>query len=431
MKISIIIPCFNRPAYIADCFDHLDRADIPEGTRIVLVDDASTDFNAKNLIASFKKEGCSILRVHRSENGGVKQAIKDGVEYAMDSDLIMVLDSDAIVRNDFIKKIVELKVLEPERIVTGFNCTTKNKDGSIRHFIQEEKGFYNIKKTVGGINMAFTPVQYKLWVLPALNNPGNWDQNACLNSGKGVACVVPSVVQHIGHSSSMGHTSGGEPADVADDFKPLHLPTVTLVCVDCVNPLTAVSAIQKSMRHISFGSIKFITNAILVGKTMATNPLPGIEWINITEIKSKEEYSSFMLKELSKYIETEFVLIIQADGYVINYKAWDSSFLDYSMVGACWEWYNDDMRCGNQGFGLRSKKLLDISANDNHISELHPEDHILGRVYRKYLEDTYQIKFAPDEVCRKFSIEAWRNPNPVYNGQFGFHGQNLILPQNI
>lgn len=87
-----------------------------------------------------------------------------------------------------------------------------------------------------------------------------------------------------------------------------------------------------------------------------------------------------MIKELNKYIETSYVLIIQYDGFILNPDAWTDEFLEYDYIGAPW-WYTDDCNVGNGGFSLRSKKLLEILANDDSILETHPEDHHICRTY--------------------------------------------------
>lgn len=48
-----------------------------------------------------------------------------------------------------------------------------------------------------------------------------------------------------------------------------------------------------------------------------------------------------MIKELNKYIETDYVLIVQYDGFILNPKAWMDEFLEYDYIGAPW-WYTDN-----------------------------------------------------------------------------------------
>lgn len=431
MKVAIVIPCFNRFEYVKECLDSLKRSEIRKGTKIIIVDDASTDQNVKSLISSFDKADCEIITIFRQINGGVKQALLEGIVYAMYCDLIINLDSDAIVSNDFVQRIVELKNIHPHRIVTGFNCDTLNRDGSVRHQIIEDNYscsdgnfyHYNIKQTVGGINLAYTPKEYLEYVQPALKTSGNWDQRACLNIGNGIACVCPSVVNHIGLVSSMGHTFYELP-DTADDFKPLNLPNVTLICVDCVEPIKAIRAIEISMEQVRFGAVKMLSH-----HTNIFTEKIGFKHIQIPIIRSKQEYSSFIMKEIYKYVDTDYMLIIQNDGYVVDYKAWQRDFLEYDYIGASW-WYADGLNNGNGGFSLRSKKIMQIAANDPEIIELHPEDDRLGRKYRPYLEKNHGIKFAPISLCEKFSIENWNRSNKTWNGQFGFHGKHIIIPNN-
>lgn len=67
-------------------------------------------------------------------------------------------------------------------------------------------------------------------------------------------------------------------------------------------------------------------------------------------IKSKEEYSRYCIKELHKQVQTDFMLVIQWDGYVLNANAWNPEWLKYDWIGAPWEWYTDGMQVGNGGF---------------------------------------------------------------------------------
>ena len=122
-------------------------------------------------------------------------------------------------------------------------------------------------------------------------------------------------------------------------------------------------------------------------------------------------------KDLNNYVDTDFVLIFQNDGFISDSSSWTEEFLDYDYIGAPW-WYDDENNVGNGGFSLRSKKLLEILSNDSHIKETDPEDHNICRVYGDYLKETHGIKFAPESLARKFSVE-----NGNFTSQFGFHGK--------
>ena len=189
-----------------------------------------------------------------------------------------------------------------------------------------------------------------------------------------------------------------------------NLEKVTLVCVDCYNHGEAVAAIKKSMDQCQFKAVKFITDIDI--------EIDDVEVIKILPIKSKEEYSNFMIKELHKYFDTKYVLVIQHDGYVLDGKLWSDEFYDYDYIGAPWL-YSDGRNVGNGGFSFRSSYLQTILATDEFITITSPEDEIIGRLYRDYLINEYSIKFPSDEVADKFAFELRTPVQPT----FGFHGK--------
>ncbi len=409
MKLGITISTFNRPAYLKECLDSLKRADIPTGTEIVIVDDCSTDAETFRLINESK-----YTVIKKSANRGVKDSLLIGINHLahLGCNVFMNLDSDAIVRNDFVQKILEVHCLFLNDIVTGFNCLTKNRDGSERHKIIQEGEIWNRKRSVGGLNMCFGFSAYEKHIKPALLVSGNWDHNACISAGSAV-CTVPSAVQHIGVNSSMGHH---EQPDIANDFKGLVLPDVTLICVDD-NIVRANEATKQCANDIEFGKVRILSNQV-----------PEKYNNHIPPLNSKRAYSEFIMHEVYKYCGTSHMLIVQHDGYVKNWKAWNKDWLKYDYIGAPWLWYLDNMQVGNGGFSLRSKRLMELCSTlplktDKFDNNNHAEDHSICRIYRRHLESK-GMKFAPVEEARKFSIEGYRS-DPVYRGQFGFHSSHV------
>lgn len=190
----------------------------------------------------------------------------------------------------------------------------------------------------------------------------------------------------------------------------INLPEVTLVCIDCINHGAAISAIKKSLFHVKPAKTIFFSDRDF--------DIPGVETVNLhNPVRSKRDYSSFVLKGLAWYIETDYVLIIQADGYVIDGEQWDDDYLNYDLLGAPWP-YDHDRRIGNGGCSLRSKKLLNVVAEDDFIDVLHPEDQSLCIIYKFYLEEKYGIKFAPEELASKFAYELIEPTKKT----FAFHG---------
>lgn len=188
------------------------------------------------------------------------------------------------------------------------------------------------------------------------------------------------------------------------------LPNVTIIIVDTVNYGQSVRAIKKSMAQVEAERVVYLTDI--------NYPDPeGFEVIKIPNIRSKEEYSRFMIKELYKYFTTTHCLVIQHDGYILDGSTWTNSFLDYDYIGAPWV-YEHNRNIGNGGFSLRSHQLQYILGTDPLITTCHHEDQAIGILYRVYLEETYGIKFPSEEVADAFSFEL---KEPACS-TFGFHG---------
>jgi len=135
-----------------------------------------------------------------------------------------------------------------------------------------------------------------------------------------------------------------------------------------------------------------------------------------------------MINSLVDYIDTNYCLIIQYDGYIINPDLWTDEFLNYDYIGAPW-WY-ESLNVGNGGFSLRSKRLL-LSVKETissyYVGALHPEDDIICRVLRPYLEDDYAIKFCNETLAKQFSFEPNRINSSFQNDTFGFHGVPSLI----
>lgn len=393
MKTGLVIPVYNRMDYVRECFESVAGADMRNVHIVIVNDGGSTPLPALDLphteLTFAKNKGVKVALLT-----GIERCIKDGC------DTIINLDSDAIVMPDFIAKLLGVH-RQSGLIASGFNNPNEH--------TQKQLDGHAIKAHANGINMCFSAEQYETRIKPALLAPsGNWDYMASESAGK-VVIVTPSVVQHIGLISSMGHDG----ADIAHDFKRLRLPDVTLFGIDSKDIHGISRAATISQRDIEYGAVNVIADDLFTKH--------GNRDIRI------RDYSKFMINELHNQFSTSHALTIHADGYVINYKAWRDEWLQYDYIGAPW-WYNDGYDVGNGGFSLRSHKLCKLLA-DAQIEHTHPEDHCICRIYRESLE-AHGIKFAPLEVARQFSIEAYKQKDNKYSGQFGFHGPHVDFSQS-
>ena len=205
----------------------------------------------------------------------------------------------------------------------------------------------------------------------------------------------------------------------------IKISNVTLLGIDCVNVERLIDAMNVSQENIEFGAVKLLTS-------LETSDSRKIE---IPKISSIEDYSIFCIKELHKDVETDFVLLIQYDGFIINPDSWTDEFLKYDYIGAPWlvaDWLIDrfevpanlkgQMIVGNGGFCIRSKKFLEVSNKLYKLGKIpkaQPED-IAMCVWHKDEFENEEIKFAPAEIANKFSTEY--ESIYKYDKQFGFHG---------
>lgn len=207
----------------------------------------------------------------------------------------------------------------------------------------------------------------------------------------------------------------------------LHLPRVTLCAVACTKVDQTIHALRVSKKKIQFA------DAILLTHEKLDLSRYGIRVINIERLDYRG-YNHFVLFRLAEYVPTDFALLVQNDGYVLRPDKWTDDFLEYDYIGAPWprnlhytaEGVN--IRVGNGGFTLRSKKLLNalnalnLPFTDNGTGYFH-EDGVITNYHRKKLED-YGIKYAPVEIASRFSRETMCEDSEKY--PFGFHNNKNV-----
>ncbi len=203
----------------------------------------------------------------------------------------------------------------------------------------------------------------------------------------------------------------------------LILKKITLVAVSSIKIEETVSALLRSMQGIDYYDV------ILISHERPDNLPAGINFKKCSQMKSIEDYNNFMIYNLADYIDSDFVLVVQYDGYVLRPEKWNDIFLNYDYIGAPWRkgaYFSSDginIRVGNGGFSLRSKKLLKIF-NDFKINFVNKninnynEDGVICVYCRKELE-SFGIKFAPVSIASMFSREEYLKDSVL--DSFGFH----------
>lgn len=176
----------------------------------------------------------------------------------------------------------------------------------------------------------------------------------------------------------------------------LSLPNVTLICLTNKDFEGHKKALDKSCEGITWGAVKMIWDE---------------------KIRNIDDWNHKVIYELHNYVQTDYAMLVHADGYVSFPASWRDEFLEYDYVGAPWPLPQDSfsyrtpqgklVRVGNS-VSLRSKRILELPSK-------------LGLEWRSYYGNTNEdgflcvhnrerlgqegIKFAPLEVAIHFSKE--------------------------
>ena len=213
-------------------------------------------------------------------------------------------------------------------------------------------------------------------------------------------------------------------------------PTVTLVCVTGVHYFKALSSLLISYARFNSKEVLFINSRFgnfKIGRFRFEKPIDS-------KLDSIESYGKYVQFHLWQHISTEYVLIVQADGWILNGNMWSDEFLLYDYIGAPWpirnnayvDPFGNHQRVGNGGFSLRSKKLLelglqlpitwDVTKSDFYkhynVRPLAEDGNIC--VHHRHLYQSAGCAFAPLDVAIKFSREL-SIPEAENPRTFGFH----------
>ena len=219
----------------------------------------------------------------------------------------------------------------------------------------------------------------------------------------------------------------------------LQLSNVTLAAMSSVNIRATVKALEYSCREIDFGAVTLITHRkpLLLPKY--------IEYQHIDKITEIDKFNYAMIYDMYKYIHTDYMLLVHADGFVVNPKSWQDQFLEYDYIGSPFPLPKDDFsyrdihgnicRVGNS-VSIRSKRLLEFPAKTHIPFEadhgFFNEDGFIC-CKNRHLFETAGMKYAPLEVAMYFGQEQML---PEFEGKgirpFVFHkweGTNAEYPK--
>lgn len=201
----------------------------------------------------------------------------------------------------------------------------------------------------------------------------------------------------------------------------LKLPNVTLIAVTSRDIEGHYNALEQSSKYIEWGAVKLITE---------------MKFNNI------DDWNKAIVFELRRFVETDFCMLVHADGFVVNPDSWKPEFLNYDYIGAPWPLPTDDysyrtpdgeiVRVGNS-VSIRSKKILNLPFNLEFAWRSYfgntNEDGFLTCHNRRLLQH-FGCKFAPIEVAKYFSREMEIPENQDIENTFAFHMHDTMPGRN-
>ena len=208
----------------------------------------------------------------------------------------------------------------------------------------------------------------------------------------------------------------------------INLPNVTLVLVEGLRNFTnSLKALKRSAKDINFGAVKFICPEDPEDNEIEYYKIDPLDYIG---------YNRYILSSLTKHIDTDYCLVVQSDGFILNPSKWSNGFLQYDYIGSSWckglilgsSAVPDDVKnreafslVGNGGFSLRSKKLLEATKNAPFECNAEEDAYICLEHYEYFKGEG--INFAPVEVADMFA----RDPVTDLTQPFGFHGNRSLI----
>lgn len=195
------------------------------------------------------------------------------------------------------------------------------------------------------------------------------------------------------------------------------------MCVDCVDVKRAIAVIEHCKTMCDFGAVKLLSSI----------PNDYEHKIDIIPLNSLVQYSIFMLTKCSKYIDTEHVLIVQRDGWILNPGAWDNKWLEYDYIAPVFNQYSI---VGSGGFSMRSKRLMDKLSEWMPEWDGTPEGAETIQTGLGYYEDgvisfSDELKaifnYAPVLDANKFAQGGNPDEHNYVRTPFGFHGAMRMI----
>lgn len=412
-----------------------------------------SDFSADRKIKELCNEYSNKLDIRYFTNTDTEVSMSSNTNNAMahaTGKLIKILFQDDYLHDEHsLKKTIDAFDLKKDNWLVSACIHTKDGKELFRpHEARYNKNVYLGKNTIGSPSVLtvkneghFTLDRNLKWLVDCDLYRKYFDAYGDPNILDDITVVIRTGDHQITNTEATEKLRKAEHDYVLKKYKhqkkhKLQLPNVSLVAVTGLNPTGAVRALEISIRGIDFGE------AVLVAHYKPDNLDERITFkqckddeLQSQDPKNTDDYSKFMLYKLTNYINKDYCLIVHNDAYVLRPEKWTHDFLKYDYLGAPWpinaHFTNEgvNVRIGNGGFALRSRKMLNalnvlkLPFTDNGTGFYH-EDGVICVYHRKALED-YGIKFPPVDLASRFAREI--DCPDSYAKPFGFHNNKKAI----
>lgn len=218
----------------------------------------------------------------------------------------------------------------------------------------------------------------------------------------------------------------------------LQLPQVTLICVGTRDVEASARALEYSCRGIEFGAVKLVS-------PYRPECADYIQWDLVEPFPSIDHWNEYIVYKLTNHIQTDYCLLVHADGFVVNPHKWNPEWLELDYIGPPWDIATaiaiqggrdqELSRVGNS-VSLRSKRLLDLPAATNmewrrfNACDCNEDTYISSHNW--HLFAAADMKKGTFEQAMEFGREADMPENMHITEPFVFHKwyfRNHIYPR--
>ena len=159
-RVTVVIPCYNREAFVGDAIKAV-RSQTYEDWELIVVDDGSADNSVEAITQAIKGEKRARL-VRHEENRGVAHARNTGISEGT-GEYIWCLDSDDSCKPTYLATLVEGLDKDPKLAIAYTKLIVMDSEGNLRKKVHDWPGPYNPARGRSGNQVPTSCLYRRLW----------------------------------------------------------------------------------------------------------------------------------------------------------------------------------------------------------------------------------------------------------------------------